>query len=85
MPTERHYTHTVPFTYELPEKVAQQPSEFGYLILGVKGKAIALMVEKNAYRDFLGKPVDKRLVGKPKRRWEDNIKMDIREIRWGMD
>jgi hypothetical protein len=24
-------------------------------------------------------------LGKPRRRWEDNIKMDLQEVRWGMD
>jgi len=28
----------------------------------------------------------KRLLGRPRRRWEDNIKMDLQEVRWvGMD
>jgi hypothetical protein len=34
----------------------------------------------------VGKPEGKRPLGRTKRRWEDNIKMDLREIRWdGMD
>jgi hypothetical protein len=32
----------------------------------------------NAY-----KPEGKRPLGRPRRRWEDNIKMDLREIGWG--
>jgi hypothetical protein len=31
----------------------------------------------------VGKPVGKRPLRRPRRRWEDNIKMDIREIGWG--
>jgi hypothetical protein len=31
----------------------------------------------------VGKPEGKRPLGRPRRRWEDNIKMDIREIGWG--
>jgi len=27
----------------------------------------------------------KRSAGRPRRRWEDNIKMDLQEVRWGMD
>jgi hypothetical protein len=43
--------------------------------------AVAYMGEKrNAYRILVGKPEGKRLTGKSRRRWEDNIKMDIREI-----
>jgi hypothetical protein len=31
----------------------------------------------------VGKPEGKRPLGRPRRRWEDNIRIDIREIRWG--
>jgi hypothetical protein len=31
----------------------------------------------------MGKPDGKRLFGGRRRRWEDNIKMDLREIGWG--
>jgi hypothetical protein len=45
---------------------------------------VAQMVEKwNAYRILVGKPEGKRLLGRPRRRWVDNIKMDLREIGWG--
>jgi hypothetical protein len=41
---------------------------------------------RNAYRMLLGKPEGKRRLGRPRRRWVDNIKMDLREIGWdGMD
>jgi hypothetical protein len=34
----------------------------------------------------VGKPEGKRPLGRPRRRWVDNIKMDLREIGWyGMD
>jgi hypothetical protein len=36
-----------------------------------------------AFRILVGKPEGKRLLGKLKRRWEDNIKMDIQEAVWG--
>jgi hypothetical protein len=41
------------------------------------------VAKKNAYRILVGKPEGKRPLGKPRRRWEDNIKMDLREIGWG--
>jgi hypothetical protein len=42
--------------------------------------------KRNAYRILVEKPEGKRLSGKPRRRWVDNIKMDLREIGWdGMD
>jgi hypothetical protein len=37
----------------------------------------------NAYRTLVGKLEGKRPLGRPRRRWEDNIRMDIREIGWG--
>jgi hypothetical protein len=41
---------------------------------------------RNAYRILVGKPEGKRPLGRPRRRWADNIKMDLREIGWdGMD
>jgi hypothetical protein len=48
---------------------------------------VALMGEtKNAYRILVGKPEGKRSLGRPRRRWVDNIKIDLREIGWnGMD
>ena len=34
-------------------------------------------------RDFVGKPEGKKSLGRPRRRWEDNIKIDIQEVRCG--
>jgi hypothetical protein len=39
--------------------------------------------ERNVYRGLMGKPEGKRPLGKPRRRWEDGIRMDLREIGWG--
>jgi hypothetical protein len=39
--------------------------------------------ERNAHRILMGKPEGMRPLGRPRCRWEDNIKMDLREIRWG--
>jgi hypothetical protein len=39
--------------------------------------------KRNAYNILLGKPEGKRQLGRAKRRWVDNVKMDIREIGWG--
>jgi hypothetical protein len=48
---------------------------------------VARMGEKrNAYRILLGKPEGKRPLGRPRRSWVDNIKMDLTEIGWdGVD
>jgi hypothetical protein len=36
--------------------------------------------ERGVYRVMVGRTEGKRLLGRPRRRWEDNIKMDLREI-----
>ena len=35
---------------------------------------------RNAYRFLVGKPEGKRPLGRPRSRWEDNIKMNLREV-----
>jgi hypothetical protein len=45
---------------------------------------IARMGEKrNVYRLLVGKPEGKRPLGRPRRRWVNNIRMDIGEVGWG--
>jgi hypothetical protein len=39
--------------------------------------------ERNAYRLLVGKPEGNRPLGRPRCRWLDNIKMDLREVGWG--
>jgi hypothetical protein len=39
--------------------------------------------ERNVYRVMIGKPERKRPLGRPRRRWEDGIRMDLRETDWG--
>jgi hypothetical protein len=38
---------------------------------------VARMVNRNAYRLLVGKPEGKRPLGRPRRRWMDNIRMDL--------
>jgi hypothetical protein len=58
--------------------------------VGVKGRRlrwaghVASMGERRgAYRALVGKAEGRRPLGRPRRRWEDNIKMDLREVGWG--
>ena len=45
---------------------------------------VALMGEDRVVqRVLVGKPEGKRTLGRPRRRWEDNIKMDLQEVGWG--
>jgi hypothetical protein len=39
--------------------------------------------KRNVYRLLAGKPEGKRPLGRPRRRWMDNIKMDVAEVGWG--
>ena len=39
---------------------------------------------RDIYRDLVGKPERKRPLGRPRRRWEGNIKMDLQEFGCGV-
>ena len=41
--------------------------------------------ERGAYRVLVGKPEGKRPLGRPRRRWVDNIRMDLQEVGCGLD
>jgi hypothetical protein len=43
------------------------------------GHAARMGEKRTAYRILVGKAEGKRPLGRPRRRWEDNIKMDLRE------
>ena len=40
---------------------------------------------RDVHKVLVGKPEGKRQLGRPRRRWEDNIKMDLREVGGGGD
>jgi len=45
---------------------------------------VALMgEERGVYRVLVGKPEGKRPLGRPRRRWVDNIRMDLQEVGCG--
>jgi hypothetical protein len=39
--------------------------------------------KRNAYRLLVGKPKGEKPLGRPRRRWVDNMKVDLLEIGWG--
>jgi hypothetical protein len=42
--------------------------------------------KRGAYRILVGRPEGRRSLARPRRRWEDNIKIDLQEVGWvGMD
>jgi hypothetical protein len=50
------------------------------------GNVARIGEKRNAFRILVGQPEGKRPLGRPRRRWVDNIKMDLRDIRWdGLD
>jgi hypothetical protein len=38
---------------------------------------------RNAYKILVTEPEEKRPLGRPRHRWEDDIRMDLKEIGWG--
>jgi hypothetical protein len=59
----------------LPSKYYQDDQIRGYDIGGI----CSAQAMRNAYMIFVGKRELRRPLGRPRRRWEDNIKMDLRE------
>ena len=47
------------------------------------GHAARVGEGRGVYRVLVGKPERRRLLGRPRRRWEDNIRMDLREVGCG--
>jgi hypothetical protein len=44
------------------------------------GHVVSIGERRGVYRVLVGKPDGKRQLGRPRRRWEDNIKMDLQEV-----
>jgi hypothetical protein len=47
------------------------------------GRVARVGEERKVHKVLVGKSEGNRPLGRPKRRWEDGIKMDLREIGWG--
>jgi hypothetical protein len=45
-----------------------------------EGHVAPVREKRSAYKTFIGKPEGKRPIGRPRYSWEDNIKVDLREI-----
>jgi hypothetical protein len=52
------------------------------LRMSLAGHVARLGEKRNTYRILVGEPEGKRPLGRPRRRWLDIIKVDLREIRW---
>jgi hypothetical protein len=47
------------------------------------GHVARMGVKRHVYRLLVGQPEGKRPLGRPRRRWVDNIRMDLVEVGWG--
>ena len=54
--------------------------QWGTFVTTVVSHAARMGERRGLYRVLVGKPEGKRQLGRPKRRWEDNIKMNLREV-----
>jgi hypothetical protein len=52
---------------------------------GMGGASSAYGEKSGAYTVMVGRPEGRRPLGRPRLRWEDNIKRDIQEVGWSMD
>jgi hypothetical protein len=48
-----------------------------------EGHEMRVGKRRSAYRVLVGRPEGKRPLGRLRCRWEDNIKVDVQEVRWG--
>ena len=58
-------------------------STFIFLRLRWAGHVARMGEERGVYRVLVGKPEGKRQLGRPRRRWVDNIRMDLHEVGCG--
>jgi hypothetical protein len=49
------------------------------------GQVVCMGERRAVYRVLVGKPEGRRPLGRPRRRWEVNIKMDLQKMRWGLE
>jgi len=49
------------------------------------GHVMHMGKRRSIYRVLVGKPEGKRPLGRPRHRWEDNIKMDLQEVGYGFN
>jgi ABC-type uncharacterized transport system permease subunit len=53
-------------------------------VIKSNGGACSMYGERRSvYRILVGRPAGRRPVGRPRCRWEDNIKMNLQEVGWG--
>jgi hypothetical protein len=69
---------------DITEAVLKHQHQLLKLLAYEEAGHVACMGEgRGAYRILVGRPEKRRPLGKPRRRWEDNIKIDLQEVGWG--
>jgi hypothetical protein len=66
-----------------PHLARRLKKEYSYTSLRWAGHVACIGERRGAYRSLVGKPEGRRPLGRPTRRCEDGIKMDLREAGWG--
>jgi hypothetical protein len=49
------------------------------------GHVARMRENRGAYSIFVGRPEGRRPMGRPRRTWEDSVKMALQEVGWGLD
>jgi hypothetical protein len=65
--------------YSSPDIIRQNKSK----LMRWAGHVARMGDERKLYKSLVGKPEEKRPLGRPRRRWDDGIRMVLREIGWG--
>jgi hypothetical protein len=52
-------------------------------IMRSAGHVARMGEQRGAYSILVGRPEGTRPLGRPRRRWDDNVKMDLQEVGWG--
>jgi hypothetical protein len=62
-----------------------QSQNYAIVVVSVRwaGHVARMWGKRSAYRILVGRPEGRRPLGRPRRRWEDNIRMDLQEVGWG--
>jgi hypothetical protein len=76
---EKLHNREIHNLYSLPDVIRQIKSRRMRWV----GHVARMGEGRNVYRGLVGKPEGKRPLERPRRRWEEGIKMDLREIGWG--
>jgi hypothetical protein len=79
LPVAYYVRQLFPLFYSSPDIIRQIKSR----IMRWAGHVTRMGEGRDVYRVLVGKPEGKRPLERPKGRWEDRIKMDLREIGWG--